>query len=400
VKYDHAIDDLIVNTLKANGPTHFNRLLEMTDINKRTLSAHLKKLCHPDYQTIVKDDKMGKGNEFYYSLQKNTEVELEYRIFEGVRTQREARDYENENSEALKNKKILLSLLLQAAGGSSWLKPISREPKPGDIVIPSPSSPTGYVTCYLESQLGVTPEDILEHRDFGNGGIFRHITFTRSLIDHLVNLLKRDGIYNLIRPITRTNNDNPEIGIEVLDERLERLIDYIACLISSVEENIRYSWIYRRKPSKLGSWDLKWYTSFFGRERTTTVLMEARQKRNSIQKEKGKKKHEMLNYGEKLLRLAGRSVVGIYHADIICDKYQYPLDDKKYLHIYEKYREFVREVINNGDDHNYSHLLRELIDLVYPKPLRRLHNTDPYLIRYVKNLPEKPLKQWTNIPVM
>jgi hypothetical protein len=75
------------------------------------------------------------------------------------------------------------------------------------------------------------------------------------------------------------------------------------------------------------------------------------------------------------------------------------LHDEKRRHAYEKYREFVREVINNGN-HKYSHLIQDLLDLVYPESLRRLHDADPYLIKYVNNLPDKPLSQWSNLPVI
>jgi hypothetical protein len=133
---------------------------------------------------------------------------------------------------------------------------------------------------------------------------------------------------------------------------------------------------------------------------TNRVLMQADARRARIRKEKYKrKKLELIKDGKRLLRLGGRGVVGIYHCEIICDKYEYPLHDEKRRHVYEKYREFVREVINNGN-HKYSHLIHNLIDLVYPKSLRRLHEADPYLTKYVSNLPNKPLNQWTNIPVI
>jgi hypothetical protein len=158
--------------------------------------------------------------------------------------------------------------------------------------------------------------------------------------------------------------------------------------------------MYKKKPSKTNSWDLDWYESFYGKETTDRILMEAGQKREKIKREKNEgKKHEMMQYGEKLLRLAGRGVVGIYHCEIICDKYEYPLHDEKRCHAYEKYREFVREVINSGN-HKYSHLIHDLVDLVYPESLRRLHEADPYLTKYVSNLPDKPLNQWINIPVI
>jgi hypothetical protein len=171
-------------------------------------------------------------------------------------------------------------------------------------------------------------------------------------------------------------------------------------LISSLEDNIRYMWIYKKKPTKSDSWDLDWYESFYGKERTDKVLREVRQKRAKIKQERNKKKkHEMRQYGEKLFRFGGRGVVGIYHCEIVCDKYEYPLHDEKRLHAYEKYRKFVREVINKGN-HKYSHLIHDLLDLVYPEPLRRLHEADPYLKKYIDNLPDKPLSQWANIPVI
>jgi hypothetical protein len=128
---------------------------------------------------------------------------------------------------------------------------------------------------------------------------------------------------------------------------------------------------------------------------TGRVLMQADAIRNRIRKEKNKsKKLEWIKDGERMIRLGGRGVVGIYHCEIICDKYQYPLDDS-----YEKYREFVREVVIKRT-HRYSHLIHDLLKLVYPERLRRLHEADPYLKEYVNHLPDKPVTQWASFPVI
>jgi DNA-binding Lrp family transcriptional regulator len=400
-------DDLIIDHLYNNEKDSFNRIFDVLKFNspgisKSTVSEHLKKM--KGQGIIKKDDLSRRYNEIFYCLSGRTQSELRYTIFKGPKPRRKAvpsrevREIEKQNE---RNRKALLSLILQAAGGSARWKPVTGKPLPGCVAIPSSSSPRGSVMCSFEQETGVTMQDITEHRDVGNDEIFRHVNFAESTVDDFIRILKEDGLdSDSLQVIDRNNQEGKnDIGIKVRDENLKKLIDFIACLISSVEENIRCMWMYKKKPSKTNSWDLEWYESFYGRETTDRVLMEAIQKRAKIRREKNEgNKHEMMQYGEKLLRLAGRGVVGIYHCEIICDKYEYLLHDEKRRHAYEKYREFVREVINNGN-HKYSHLIHDLVGLVYPESLRRLHEADSYLTEYVINLPDKPLNQWTNIPV-
>ncbi|MGA7542893.1 MAG: hypothetical protein WBW34_07510 [Nitrososphaeraceae archaeon] len=230
--------------------------------------------------------------------------------------------------------------------------------------------------------------------------MLRDIEIRPGIVKKCFNILKDEGLHDSIGQVRRTDGGVTESGIKIRDPQLKRVIGYIGCLISAIEDNIRYTWFYKRRPLKHGTWDLHWYSLFYGRDMTNRVLMQADDIRARIRKEKNKRKRlEWIKEGERMLRLGGRGVVGIYHCEIICDKYKYPLHDEELRHSYEKYREFVRGVINKGN-HKYSHLIHDLIDLVYPKTLRRLHEADPYLQRYVNNLPDRPLSQWTNIPVI
>ena len=149
-------------------------------------------------------------------------------------------------------------------------------------------------------------QDLTEHRDVGNDEIFRHVNFAESTVHDFIRILKEDGLdSDSLQVIDRNNQEGKyDIGIKVRDEKLKRLIDFIACLISSVEDNIRCMWMYKKKPSKTNSWDLDWYESFYGKETTDRILMKAGQKREKIRRERNEgKKHEMMQYGEKLLRL-------------------------------------------------------------------------------------------------
>ena len=406
--HNRSYDDIIIKQLYSNGKDSLTQIFNMLrcnihTISKCTVNEHLNKMAKQGI--IIRDDAPRQYNIVYYSLSDETRSKLRYSIFRGPKPKRNAvlsREERAMEEETERSRYAFLLLLLQAADGSARWKPVTGKLAPGCVAIPSSSSPSGSVMCSLKHEAGVVTQDLTEHKDVGNDGIFEHVNFAEYNVEYFIRVLKEDGLQDSLRLVVRSDQENKNgIGIEVLNERLKRLIDYIACLVSSVEDNIRYMWIYKKKPSsKSDSWDQKWYESFYGKERTKRVLMEARQKRGKIKKERNKeKKHEMIQYGEELFRLGGRGVVGIYHCEIICDKYEYPLHDEKRRNVYEKYREFVREVINKGN-HKYSHLIHDLVDLVYPEPLRRLHNADPYLRKYVNNLPDKPLIQWSNIPII
>jgi Fe2+ or Zn2+ uptake regulation protein len=404
--HDPIYDHIIIKHLHHNNDS-FNHIFEVLrsnspNISRNTFCEHLKKM--EEQGIIRKDDRPRRYNQTFYFLSDKTQSELRYYIFEGPKPKRkEIPSEENLKVEAQKerNRKALLSLLLQAAAGSARWKPVTGKPMAGCVAIPSSLSPSGSVMCSLEYKPGVTVPDLTEHRDVGNDRIFMHVDFEETTLDDLISLLKEDGLSDSLQVIDRNEQrEKYDIGIKVKDENLKRLIDFIACLISSVEENVRYMWIYKKKPTKSDSWNLDWYESFYGKEGTDNVLNEVWEKRAKIKKERNKaKRREMTQYGEKLFRLGGRGVVGIYHCEIVCDKYEYPIHDEKHRRTYEQYRKFVKEVINK-ENHKYSHIIQNLVDLVYPVPLRRLHEADPYLKEYVDNLPDKPLTQWTNIPVI
>jgi hypothetical protein len=295
--------------------------------------------------------------------------------------------------------KIYLLLLLQAAGGSARYFEEEKD-EPGYFPMPDRSNHKKKVACRLGYQYGVTPNDIINNKDVMNGGILKDTKISPTTVNTCFNMLKNEGLHDSIGLIRRTDDGVTESGIKIRDPQFKRFIGYVGCLISEIEDKIRHTWYYKRRPSKQDAWDLRWYTSFYGRDMTNRVLMQADDRRAKIRKEKNKRrKLEWIEEGERLLRLGGRGVVGIYHCEIICDKYEYPLHDKKRRNTYEKYREFVREVINKGN-HKYSHPIHDLLNFVYPEPLRRLHDADPYLRIYVDNLPNEPLSQWTNIPVI
>jgi hypothetical protein len=345
-------------------------------------------------------------NETYYILSDKSKSEIKYfGDIQPIKSNREARESkigrEKEENEFVLQNKIYLLFLLQAADGSARnFVPLSGKIEPGYYFLPDRSSPTGDVVCHLGHQNGATLNDIIKNRDVIHGGILRDTEIRPIIVKKCFNILRDEGLHDSIRQIRRTDDGVAEYGIEICDAQLKKLVGYISCLISALEDNIRYIWFYDRKPLKLGTWDLGWYTSFYGRDMANRVLMQADERRLRIRKEKDKlKKLEMIKEGTRLLRLGGRGVVGIYHCEIICDKYEYPLHDEKRRHAYEKYRKFVREVIDNGN-HKYSHLIHNLIDLVYSKSLRKLHEADPYLTEYVSNLPDKPLNQWNNIPLV
>lgn len=422
MKYEHDLDNLIVYTLHDKGITHFNRLQEITGINKRTLSAHLKKLCHPVYQIVIKDDRRGKGNEYYYSLNKNTEVELEYHIFEGIKTQREARKLkegvECENQAEIHNR-IYISLLTQASRGSTSSEERIGDIKPGDI-LKWDSSRMLYVPHYSTYNKGVTIEDLVKNRDYGNAGAFRTVTFTETQVIECVDRLKKDGFYNLLRPILRDDGSR-EVGIEIGDDRLRNLIDNIACLISPIKNRIQYTWRFIKKP-KRDSWEFKWYVYFFGKEGTINLIKDADYKRPSLKLRKNKEilldyiknnlenegivrpnriELEMkLEFGQTLqmkkdadLRIMedDRYIVELYHQRILCDKYE-DRGSERERSKYDIYCKFVRDVLYNTNNKYYG-IMNKLIDLVYPKPLQRLHNTDLNLVKYVKNIPDNPTKE-------
>jgi hypothetical protein len=414
MKYEHAIDDLIEEQLRYNDqPIHFTKIYDKVSetfatISKTTVQRHLNKMADVKINLVTKSKTSISGhgwhNETYYSLSDKSKSELRYYgDIQAIKSNREARsseiEQEEKENEFIVQNKIYLLLLLQAAGGSARNFEEEKD-EPGYFPMQDRSNRTKKVACRLGYQYGVTPNDIIRNRDVINGGILKDTEISPTTAKKCFNILRDVGLHDSIRQNKRTDHGVTECGIEIHDPQLKRLIGYIGCLISGIEDNIRYNWFYKRRPSKKGAWDLRWYTSFYGRDMTNRVLMQADARRARIRKEKYKrKKLELIKDGKRLLRLGGRGVVGIYHCEIICDKYEYPLHDEKRRHVYEKYREFVREVINNGN-HKYSHLIHNLIDLVYPKSLRRLHEADPYLTKYVSNLPNKPLNQWTNIPVI
>jgi hypothetical protein len=416
-------------------------------ISRTTVQNHLKNLTMENVIGI--DRERGRNNERYYSLSNYAKRQLGYYGYiEHVKSRREGRkkskeeekleDERGRNGIAMENEHIVfLNLLLQAADGSGRFVSAHRTLLPGEIELP--------VT--FERLKGVTVQDIVGHKDIGNGELFRHIRFTESIVQLCIDVLERKyGIDlverktydidplsikkiektqiirnesgDLIKNIVRTDGGTNETGIAIKDMRLKDFINIIGCLIFVVEDRMKYIWLYKRKP-KLNSWEVLWYTTLFGKERTLELIEKSEYTRPSLKNKNNKQKlwdyirkniesewsrtgrkidHALINkyiqdkiktilhdkrFVDSLIRQTDRHITRLYRERIRCDSYEKIFCDKhdystrcekcqKFHDKYEEYRRFAIDVLTNPNNKSNA-LITPLLKVVYPLQLRKLH---------------------------
>jgi len=447
-RYDHEIDTLIISEFKTEGIltcTRLCNLLKLHTIKKKIRYAkiweHIARLS--DVDILKKSDIPGRNNERSYSLTSSAEYELEHNILdlEGVETRRED-PADKEESQERRYKKILTLFLLQAATGSFRWK-VTQKVEPGLVVFHNPETDRwegieGY------NERGVTASDLFEHRDRSNCGLFLHTNFKKSDIEKCYEKLigNHKDLLNVIR---KNEREDGEIEFFIEVDNLRDLITYCSCLIANtmfVIENILKLDILKAASSfslrsikqrrKFIQKALEWYISSFGRKKfnrlyawtkvlqircrltseDTFRLLYAEASRYAVQnrlrdeemynqlysmivkevipshpipkshrrlrnrEEVEKKLNGEIKNIESSLRSWNESILHTYHCRISCDKYDNQMPRAK------KYYEFVRSM-----PQEFSHLRDLLVEIVYPRFLRKEHQHNPELVRYVDTLP-------------
>jgi DNA-binding HxlR family transcriptional regulator len=404
VQYEHDIDNVIINSLYNRGKVRrlsfgelYSKIHEIfPNVTPKTLTTHLKKL--ELFRKIYKDRTKRKYNVIYYSLTEHSIQEIEYYgNVQYIRSKRENRrktrvrltdsDGDIEGMKETEQEEIqniiYLNLLLQAADGSSRFVPTFTNVHSKKIDLVS-----------FEREVGVTVQDIVEHKDVGNGGIFGHIKFTVPVVQKCIDVLENKygidiekhidrnlNIYNtleehitsagsnfddLIKRTKRNDKDNVnEIGIAINDDNLRCFIGMMACLIFMIMDRIRYTWLFKRKP-RHNSWEFEWHTTFFGREKTLELIEKSEYILPSL-KNKGNKKRlqdyfrkniesywsrlrreiepALIERGiqddfnitlhdkkrvDSLIRQTDRRITRLYHERIKCDRYEKIYCDNKH----------------------------------------------------------------------
>jgi hypothetical protein len=463
VQYDHQIDVIITNVIRNQGSLNLNPtktkihqyLVETYNpkISPTTVQVHLNKLTIAN--VIEKSEVKLRNNERPYYLSSYAKRQLEYYgNIQPFKSRRESRDGKKsnidkelgveirENEIVIEENQIIiyLNLLLQAADGSAHLEPAFRILPPGWIDIP----------VSFKRKNGVTTQDIINHRDVGNGRIFSRIRFTVPMVQKCIDILEKKygidtkkhkvrnfNIYNTLEENTtpagyenddlierveigRTDgtNDN-ETGILIKDVNLRCFINNIACLIFIVQDRIKYTWLFKRKPES-NSWEFQWHTTFFGRERTLELIERSENTLPSLKNKRTKQKltdyirknienswsgmgrsdidHALIESNvrhefettlhdkkrvDSYIKQTDRRIRRLYHERIKCDRYERIYCDKhdqnarcekcQWIHNkYEKYCKFAKDILISHKNKSNA-LIVPLIELIYPLKLRRVH---------------------------
>src|SRR5262249_30630766 len=93
-------------------------------------------------------------------------------------------------------------LLSQAALGSTHLVSL-KEPQAGAAVVIDPRTNKLLGIVRTETVEGVSELDLLERKHHGNGGIFRHLIFTKDEVQEYFKLL----VGSILKPITVTTTE-------------------------------------------------------------------------------------------------------------------------------------------------------------------------------------------------
>jgi DNA-binding HxlR family transcriptional regulator len=445
-RYNHLIDEKIVDELYKKGTRTASDFYDL--LNKSypgiswttVLKQHLMRLC--DVGIIKKSSVPRPNNEKSYSLTPAAEFQLEYDIFQGVKSKSED-PAKKEETHQNKYRKILTLLLLQAASGSSCWK-VMQKIEPGLVGRRNPE--TGRHE-WLESsnEKGVTVLDIVQSRDHSNDGLFSHINFNESDVDRCYDKLVKDD-KELSNIIVRYHRDNGETAFGIKDDMLCNLIRCCSSLLSvdRIEDTLKL--VILKSYKSLCSTSLKsvrqsrfihdvfeWYISLFGQKRfnllyaKTRVLQMKCRLNNEVtfrrldlrafcdtheyglsNEDKYNRLYDMMVKEEETiiadessrLRKRKRKEEKKKLKELIQSiEEQIRSGDESILHTYhcrilcdkyeagypEKYTDFVGNMSDMSD--RYSHLRDIVIDICYPEFLRKEHKHNPELIKYVKSLP-------------
>jgi len=397
MKHERQLDEIVVNELR-NEALNFTQIYELLlnlnrKISKTTVSRHLQKM---ESQGIVyKDGKTRRYNTKLYYLSPSAQQELRFGIFEGVKSKREVRKhYEEIENESLsnteKNKKMYVLLLLQSASGSSRWSVVDKA-EPGLSSRYNPRT-RRYETIEQYELPGVTIGDIVGHKHEGLDHIFQHENFEESETENCIKILQEEfDLYDKIKPMYR---ENGEVGIEIIDDLLKEFFQMCGAIFAYVDIRISKTLVCKRGVRKGLLLDaLKWFISFFGRDRLNSLYnrmerdlaqrIDLFKKGKNIMKIKKTKKKIISDYFSSFLFEIDRwdkLIIATYHYRVKCDK-RYRHVSKKYLGKYDKYCNYVSSLPKK-----YSVLIDKLLEMVYPKFLRQYHQSNRRLLAFTNRL--------------
>jgi len=344
---------------------------------------------------VYKVGKTRRYNEKLYHLSYSTQQELRFGIFEGVKSKREVRKhYEEIKNESLsnteKNKKMYLLLLLQSASGSSRWRVVDKT-EPGLSSRYNPRT-RRYETIEQYELPGVTIGDIVGHKHEGHDHIFQHENFEESETESCIKILQEEfDLYNKIKPIYR---ENGEVGIEIIDDLLKEFFQMCGAIFAYVDIRVSKTLVCKRGVRKGLLLDaLKWFISFFGRDRLNSLYnrmerdlaqrIDLFKKDKNIMKVKKRTRKIISDYFASFLHEIeewDKLIISTYHYRIKCDK-KYRHTSKKYLSKYDKYCDYVNSLCEK-----HIVLIDNLLEMVYPRFLRRYHQTNPRLLAFTNRL--------------
>lgn len=381
-EFNHDFDRLIKDILGKDKQLSTNELWKKTGIPHGTFFSHFNNLKKAGQIEPEEDPTWKNGKYRLYCLTESTKTKRNWGLEEPIKSRREPRNSSLQRvneTENQKMKKVILFLLLsQAAKGSGRLKPAPGPPQVGELYVYNPITQKSERCEYFEEK-GVTTNDIIEHKDVGNGRAFAHVNFTETEVEDCLRTLREHELSNVIMPISKERDKNTsEIAFEIKEGLLRDIIKLCLCIIHQVATRIEYYWLYKRRRITAQGPDFEWYVSFFGEKRTYDLIKRAKVKRTRVQD------------AERIIKQCDKEIIRLYHEHILCDKYKVMPDDEC-IHDYEKHRRFVKNM-----PQNYRFLVDTLIQVVYPPFLQKLHKTDPELLKFTKSLrdeqPAIPLK--------